>query len=37
MIPLIGMEPAQAIKVANSFAEFVETFELDCGITATGR
>lgn len=30
MIPLIGMEPEQAIKVASSFAEFVESFELDC-------
>lgn len=29
MIPLIGMEAAQAIKVADSFAEFAETFELD--------
>jgi hypothetical protein len=29
MIPLIGMEAEQAIKVANSFAEFAETFELD--------
>jgi hypothetical protein len=29
MIPLIGMAPEQAIKVANSFVEFAETFELD--------
>ena len=29
MIPLIGMEPTSAIKVAASFAEFAETFELD--------
>jgi hypothetical protein len=28
MIPLIGMEVEQAIKVADSFAEFAETFEL---------
>jgi hypothetical protein len=29
MIPLIGMEAEQAIKIADSFAEFAETFELD--------
>ena len=29
MLPLIGMEPKYAIKIANSFAEFAETFELD--------
>lgn len=29
MIPLIGMEPEQVIKIADSFAEFAETFELD--------
>lgn len=29
MLPLIGMEPEQAIKIANSFAEFSETFELE--------
>lgn len=29
MIPLIGMKAEQAIKVADSFAEFAETFELD--------
>lgn len=29
MIPLIGMEPEQAIKVADSFAQFAGTFELD--------
>lgn len=29
MIPLIGMEPEQAIKIADSFAEFAETFELN--------
>lgn len=28
MLPLIGMEPKYAIKVADSFAEFAETFEL---------
>lgn len=28
MIPLIGLEVAHAIKIANSFAEFAETFEL---------
>jgi hypothetical protein len=27
MIPLIGMEPEQAIKIADSFAELAETFE----------
>jgi hypothetical protein len=26
-IPLIGMEPEQAVKVADSFAEFAKTFE----------
>lgn len=29
MLPLIGMEPEHAIKVADSFAQFAETFELD--------
>lgn len=29
MIPLIGMDTAEAIKIAESFAEFAETFELD--------
>jgi hypothetical protein len=29
MLPLIGMGPEQAIKVADSFAQFAETFELD--------
>jgi hypothetical protein len=29
MLPLIGMEPDQAIKVADSFSKFAETFELD--------
>lgn len=29
MIPLIGMEAEQAIKIADSFAEFAETFDLD--------
>jgi len=29
MIPLIGMGPEQAIKIADSFAEFAETFELN--------
>lgn len=29
MIPLIGMEAEQAVKIADSFAEFAETFELD--------
>lgn len=29
VLPLIGMESEQAIKVADSFAEFSETFELD--------
>jgi len=29
MIPLIGMEPKQAIKIAGSFSEFAETFELN--------
>lgn len=29
MVPLIGMEPEQAIKIADSFAEFAETFELN--------
>jgi hypothetical protein len=29
MLPLIGMEPKYAIKIADSFAEFAETFELD--------
>jgi hypothetical protein len=29
MLPLIGMEPKYAIKIAGSFAEFAETFELD--------
>jgi len=29
MIPLIGMEAEQAIRIADSFAEFAETFELD--------
>lgn len=28
MMPLIGMEPEQAIKIAGSFSEFAETFEL---------
>jgi hypothetical protein len=28
MLPLIGMESKYAIKVADSFAEFAETFEL---------
>jgi len=31
MLPLVGMEPEQAIKVADSFTEFAETFELDAG------
>jgi len=29
MIPLIGMESEQAIRVADSFARFAETFELN--------
>jgi hypothetical protein len=29
MLPLIGMEPKYAIKIADSFAEFAETFELE--------
>lgn len=29
MIPLIGMEAEQAIKIADSFAELAETFELN--------
>ena len=29
MMPLIGMEPEQAIKIAGSFSEFAETFELN--------
>jgi len=29
MLPLIGMEPKYAVKIADSFAEFAETFELD--------
>lgn len=29
MLPLIGMEAEQAIKIADSFAEFAGTFELD--------
>jgi hypothetical protein len=29
MLPLIGMEPEQAIKVADSLAQFAETFELE--------
>jgi hypothetical protein len=29
MLPLIGMEPKYAIRIADSFAEFAETFELD--------
>ena len=29
MIPLIGMEAEQAIRIADSFAEFAEMFELD--------
>jgi hypothetical protein len=29
MVPLIGMGPEQAIKIADSFAEFAETFELN--------
>jgi hypothetical protein len=29
MIPLIGMKAEQAIKIADSFAEFAETFELN--------
>ena len=29
MLPLIGMEPKCAIKIADSFAEFAETFEPD--------
>ena len=29
VIPLIGMDAEQAIKIAESFAEFAETFELD--------
>lgn len=28
MIPLIGMEAEQAIKIADSFAEFAATFDL---------
>ena len=28
MIPLIGMEAEQAVKIANSFTEFAQTFEL---------
>lgn len=29
MIPLIGMAPERATKIADSFAQFAETFELD--------
>ena len=29
MLPLTGMEPEQAIKIADSFTEFAEAFELD--------
>lgn len=29
MLPLIGMEAEQAIKIADSFAEFAGTFELN--------
>ena len=29
MIPLIGLDAEQAIKIADFFAEFAETFELD--------
>jgi hypothetical protein len=29
MIPLIGMGPEQATKIADSFTEFARTFELD--------
>lgn len=29
MIPLIGMEAEQAIKIADSFAELARTFDLD--------
>ena len=29
MLPLIGMEPKYAIKVADSFTEFAEMFELN--------
>lgn len=29
MLPLIGMEAEQAIKVANSFSEFADAFGLD--------
>jgi hypothetical protein len=29
MLPLVGMEPKYAIKVADSFAAFAKTFELD--------
>lgn len=29
-LPLIGMDPEYAIKIADSFAEFAGTFELDC-------
>ena len=29
MIPLIGIEAEQAIKISDSFAEFARTFELD--------
>ncbi|KQV40169.1 SMI1/KNR4 family protein [Massilia sp. Root335] len=29
MIPLIGMEAESAIKIADSFTEFAETFELN--------
>ena len=28
-LPLIGMEPQYAIKIADSLAEFADTFELD--------
>ena len=29
MIPLIGMEAEQAVNIADPFAEFAQTFELD--------
>jgi hypothetical protein len=37
MIPLIGMEVEQAIKIADSFAEFAETFELQVECAAKNR
>jgi len=29
MLPLVGLGPDEAIRVASSFAEFAGTFELD--------